>query len=154
MKWGANMNKLLIAYFSSEYQARAHQYTEEIFGKGQTFKAGTIGTVKDKIAYGMVRSYAEERGFQKSRCEIDRLARGCSGVKRGTSQHPGGIIVLPKGEDINTFTPVQHPANDMSSSIITTHFDYHSIDHNSALALSTKSCMNFCELFSVGILLH
>ena len=116
--------------FSSEYQARAHQYTEEIFGKGQTFKAGTIGTVKDKIAYGMVRSYAEERGFQKSRCEIDRLARGCSGVKRGTSQHPGGIIVLPKGEDINTFTPVQHPANDMSSSIITTHFDYHSIDHN------------------------
>lgn len=116
--------------FSSEYQARAHQYTEEIFGKGQTFKAGTIGTVQDKIAYGMVRSYAEERGFQKSRCEIDRLARGCSGVKRGTSQHPGGIIVLPKGEDINTFTPVQHPANDMSSSIITTHFDYHSIDHN------------------------
>ena len=116
--------------FSSEYQARAHQYTEEIFGKGQTFKAGTIGTVKDKIAYGMVRSYAEERGFQKSRCEIDRLARGCSGVRRGTSQHPGGIIVLPKGEDINTFTPVQHPANDMSSSIITTHFDYHSIDHN------------------------
>ena len=116
--------------FSSEYQARAHQYTEEIFGKGQTVKAGTIGTVKDKIAYGMVCSYAEERGFQKSRCEIDRLARGCSGVKRGTSQHPGGIIVLPKGEDINTFTPVQHPANDMSSSIITTHFDYHSIDHN------------------------
>lgn len=116
--------------FSGEYQARAHQYTEEIFGKGQTFKAGTIGTVKDKIAYGMVRGYTEERGFQKRRCEIDRLARGCSGVRRGTSQHPGGIIVLPKGEDINTFTPVQHPANDMTSDIITTHFDYHSIDHN------------------------
>ena len=116
--------------FSGEYQARAHQYTEEIFGKGQTFKAGTIGTVKDKIAYGMVRGYTEERGFHKRRCEIDRLARGCSGVRRGTSQHPGGIIVLPKGEDINTFTPVQHPANDMTSDIITTHFDYHSIDHN------------------------
>ena len=116
--------------FSGEYQARAHQYTEEIFGKGQTFKAGTIGTVKDKIAYGMVRGYTEERGFHKKRCEIDRLARGCSGVRRGTSQHPGGIIVLPKGEDINTFTPVQHPANDMTSDIITTHFDYHSIDHN------------------------
>lgn len=116
--------------FSGEYQARAHQYTEEIFGKGQTFKAGTIGTVKDKIAYGMVRGYTEERGFHKRRCEIDRLARGCSGVRRGTSQHPGGIIVLPKGENINTFTPVQHPANDMTSDIITTHFDYHSIDHN------------------------
>ena len=116
--------------FSGEYQARAHQYTEEIFGKGQTFKAGTIGAVKDKIAYGIVRGYTEERGFYKRRCEIDRLARGCSGVRRGTSQHPGGIIVLPKGEDINTFTPVQHPANDMTSDIITTHFDYHSIDHN------------------------
>lgn len=116
--------------FSGEYQARAHQYTEEIFGKGQTFKAGTIGAVKDKIAYGIVRGYTEERGFHKRRCEIDRLARGCSGVRRGTSQHPGGIIVLPKGEDINTFTPVQHPANDMTSDIITTHFDYHSIDHN------------------------
>lgn len=116
--------------FSSEYQARAHQHTEEIFGKGQTFKAGIIGEVKDKIAYGIVLGYTEERGLRKRRCEIDRLVKGCSGVRRGTGQHPGGIVVLPKGEDINTITPVQHPANDMTSDIITTHFSYHSFDHN------------------------
>ena len=116
--------------FSGEYQARAHQYTEEIFGKGQTFKAGTIASLADKTAYGMVKSYFENRGFYKRRSEIDRLVKGCSGIRRGTGQHPGGIIVLPKGEDINTFTPIQHPANDAASGIITTHFDYHSIDHN------------------------
>ncbi len=116
--------------FSGEYQAKAHQYTEEIFGKGQTFKAGTIGALADKTAFGLVRGYYEARGFHKRKAEIKRLMAGCEGVRKSTGQHPGGIVVLPKGEDINTFTPVQHPANDMTSNIITTHFDYHSIDHN------------------------
>ena len=116
--------------FSGEYQARIHQYTEEIFGKGQTFKAGTIGTIADKTAYGLIRGYFEDRGFHKKNAEIDRLIPGCSEVRKSTGQHPGGIIVLPKGEDINSFTPIQHPANDMTTDIVTTHFDYHSIDHN------------------------
>lgn len=116
--------------FSGEYQARIHQYTEEIFGKGQTFKAGTIGAVADKTAYGLIRKYFESRGFHKRNAEVERLMPGCSGVRKSTGQHPGGIIVLPKGEDINTFTPIQHPANDMTTDIVTTHFDYHSIDHN------------------------
>ena len=116
--------------FSGEYQAKAHKYTEVIFGKGQTFKAGTIGTVAEKTACGYVRKYFEEKGISKRNCEIDRIAKGCIDVRRTTGQHPGGIIVLPKGLDINQFTPVQHPANDMKSDIITTHFDYHSIDHN------------------------
>lgn len=116
--------------FSGEYQAHIHQYTEEIFGKGQTFKAGTIGAVADKTAYGLIRGYFENRGFHKRNAEVERLMPGCSGVRRSTGQHPGGIIVLPKGEDINSFTPIQHPANDMTTDIVTTHFDYHSIDHN------------------------
>ena len=116
--------------FSGEYQAKAHQYTEEIFGKGQTFKAGTTGAVKEATAFGMVKGYFEDRGIPKRNSEIERLMTGCLGVRRSTSQHPGGIVVLPKGEDINSFTPVQHPANDMSSGIITTHFEYHSIEHN------------------------
>lgn len=116
--------------FSGEYQSRAHQYTEEIFGKGQTFKAGTIGALADKTAFGLVRGYYETRGFHKRKSEIERLMAGCAGVRKSTGQHPGGIVVLPKGEDINTFTPIQHPANDMTTDIITTHFDYHSIDHN------------------------
>ncbi len=116
--------------FSGEYQSKAHDYTEVIFGKGQTFRAGTVGTLADKTAYGYIRKYYEERGQQKRNCEINRLVRGCVGVKRTTGQHPGGIIVLPLGEEIYSFTPVQHPANDMTTSTVTTHFDYHSIDHN------------------------
>lgn len=116
--------------FSGEYQSRAHTYTEVIFGKGQTFRAGTIGTLADKTAYGYVKGYYEDRGQRKRRCEIDRIVGGCVGVRRTTGQHPGGIIVLPHGEEIYSFTPVQHPADDMTTKTITTHFDYHSIDHN------------------------
>lgn len=116
--------------FSGEYQSKAHDYTEVIFGNGQTFRAGTIGTLAEKTAYGYVKNYFAERGMEKRDCEINRLVTGCTGVRRTTGQHPGGIIVLPLGEDICTFTPVQRPANDMTTTTITTHFDYHSIDHN------------------------
>ncbi|MCC8028877.1 MAG: PolC-type DNA polymerase III [Lachnospiraceae bacterium] len=116
--------------FSGDYQSKAHKYTEVIFGDGQTYRAGTIGTLADKTAYGYVKNYYEERGILKRNCEISRIVQGCVGVRRTTGQHPGGIIVLPLGENIYSFTPVQHPANDMSTDIITTHFDYHAIDHN------------------------
>ena len=116
--------------FSGEYQSKAHAYCEVIFGYGQTYRAGTIGTLADKTAFGYIKNYYEERGIRKRTCEINRIVQGCVGVRRTTGQHPGGIIVLPVGEDINSFTPVQHPANDMTTSTITTHFDYHSIDHN------------------------
>jgi DNA polymerase-3 subunit alpha (Gram-positive type) len=116
--------------FSGEYQSKAHDYTEVIFGEGHTFRAGTIGTLADKTAYGYVLKYNEERGTHKRRAEIDRIASGCVGIRRTTGQHPGGIIVLPHGEKIYSFTPVQRPANDMTTKTITTHFDYHSIDHN------------------------
>ncbi|MCD8015848.1 MAG: PolC-type DNA polymerase III [Lachnospiraceae bacterium] len=116
--------------FSGEYQSKAHKYTEVIFGAGQTFRAGTIGTLADKTAFGYVKNYYEDRNIHKRNCEIDRIVQGCVGVRRTTGQHPGGIIVLPIGDEIYSFTPVQHPANDMTTDIVTTHFDYHSIDHN------------------------
>ena len=116
--------------FSGEYQPKAHSYTEVIFGHQQTFRAGTIGGVAEKTAFGYVKGYLEDKGITKRNCEIARLAKGLEDVKRTTGQHPGGIVVLPLGMDINTFTPVQHPANDQKTKIVTTHFDYHSIDHN------------------------
>ena len=116
--------------FSGEYQSKAHDYTEVIFGKGQTFRAGTIGTLAEKTAYGYARGYFEDHQMEKRSCELTRLASSCVGVRRTTGQHPGGIIVVPLGEEIYSFTPVQHPANDQTTRIITTHFDYHSIDHN------------------------
>lgn len=116
--------------FSNEYQSNAHDYTEVIFGAGQTFRAGTVGTMAEKTAYGYVKKYCEEHEITKRSAEMERIAKGCVGVRRTTGQHPGGIVVLPIGEEIYTFTPVQHPANDMTTKIITTHFDYHKIDAN------------------------
>ena len=111
--------------FSGEYQPQVHRYTEELFGKGFVFRAGTITGLAEKMAFGFVRGFMETKGIKLRQAEINRLVKGCTGVRRSTGQHPGGMVVIPQDQEIYNFTPIQFPANDRKAEWITTHFDFH-----------------------------
>ena len=128
--FGGNKEPDIDLNFSGDYQARAHAYTEEMFGKGNTFRAGTISGVAEKTAFGFVKHYYEDHNEQKRKAEIERIKNKLTGVRKTTGQHPGGIVIVPRDKEIYDFTPIQKPANDMNTDVITTHFEYHAIDSN------------------------